>query len=742
MNTTFSNANNLWILIAAALVFFMQAGFKVLETGLIKTEHRTGIGVKNLMDWVAGSIAFFFVGFGFMFGDSHMGIIGTDHFLGLDFSDDYTFVFFVFQLAFAGTALTIVSGAMSGRTALMPYFVASFFTAIIVYPIFGHWAWGNLLNADNAAWLADIGFMDFAGSTVVHSVGAWVGLVGIWIVGPRLGRYNSKGEVQPVKASDYSYSILGLMILWLGWWGFNGGSTLAFDGSVAKIVLNTNLAAAAACFSAYLHAIYIQRNRDSIEKMIGGALAGLVAITACCNVVSAVDSVIIGFLAGVIHNIAYVLITEKWKLDDPVGAIPVHGFGGIFGTLCVALFGEETLLVHDRWTQLVVQLVGILVCMIFTISFAYFLFTVIKYVFGLRLSPQQEIAGEVFGRATEPSSASKLIDQIVSQVSVRISDHAYNLFSVPDYLKLPRATRQELVLANGVQYLDEYGNQVPPITAVNYLAGVVEDQKDEALSEKQIVESSLSDTDSDFIGNIQNVLMGDETNVLGVFPNSFIYFQPRFSVSTDFFWHAKEKGYKIAVVGSSIEGGFPRAFLSALSISLLNEIVGIKQVIPPEKILGFLDQKLIVALQQSNKVKHGLEGVEMGILVVNRENNTAYFAGSGARIRLYYKPSEHSVQEIKGLDLPLGKATSQLRKFERIKIQWRPKDCFYLCTEGFANQINSVGKRFSYASIKELFDAHADKPMSEQRTILETNFEHWKGDEDQIEDVLIMGIRV
>lgn len=741
MDTTFSNANNLWILIAAALVFFMQAGFKVLETGLIKTEHRTGIAVKNLMDWVAGSIAFFFVGFGLMFGESHMGIIGTDHFMGLDFTDDYTFVFFVFQLAFAGTALTIVSGAMSGRTALMPYFVASFFTAIIVYPIFGHWAWGNLLHSENAAWLADLGFMDFAGSTVVHSVGAWVGLVGIWIVGPRLGRFNSKGEIQPVKSSDYSYSILGLMILWLGWWGFNGGSTLSFDGTVAKIILNTNLAASAACFSAYMHAVYFQGNKDGIEKMIGGALAGLVAITACCNVVSAVNSFIIGVLAGVMHNYAYILVTEKWKLDDPVGAIPVHGFGGVFGTLCVALFGKQELLVHDRWIQLLVQLMGISVCMVFTMCSAYFLFTVIKYAMGLRLSPQQEVAGEVFGRVPKLTS-SRLIDQIVSQVSVRMSDHAYNLFSIRDYLRLPTATRRQLVTANGVLYLDEYGNQVPPITAVNYLAEVVADQKDEAFTEKQIVESTYAKGDSGDKDRIQDHIIDQETNVLGVFPDSFIFFLPRFTTSSDFFWHAREKGYQIGVVASCTEGGLPNGYLSALIISLLNEIVGLKKVIPPEKILGFLDQRLTVSLQQTQQMIRGLERIELGILVVSSENRTAYFAGAGSHIHLCYKPELGLMRDYKGQDIALGKVSSHLRKFERVKVDWAPGSSFYLCTEGYANQLNAEGEAFTFKSLKELLSSHSDKPMEEQKTILENSFEHWQGEEEQTEDALIMGVHL
>lgn len=736
----FSTANNLWILIAAALVFFMQAGFKVLETGLVKSEHRTGIGVKNLMDWVAGSLAFFLIGFGLMFGTSAGGVIGTDHFFGFNFNDDFDYIFFIFQLAFAGTALTIVSGAMSGRTALVPYFVASIFTAIVVYPVFGHWVWGNILIPENSAWLADLGFMDFAGSTVVHSVGAWVGLVGIWIVGPRLGRFSAKGDIQPVKASDYSYSILGLMILWLGWWGFNGGSTLSFDGSVARIILNTNLAAAGACFSAYLHVKMFQKNKDVIEKIIGGTLTGLVAITACCNVVSPVSSVIIGLLAGLVHNYAYILIGEKWKLDDPVGAIPVHGFGGVFGTLCVALFGDADLLVHGRWIQLAVQVFGVLLCMTFTLGTAYVIFTVVKYLFGLRLSPKEEMEGAVFGEE-QVVDLERMAEQNVSQVSVRISDRAYNLFSVQDYLNLPRETRMNLVKADGVQYLDDFGNTVPPLTAVRYLSGVLEGQRNEALSEREIVESTITQSQSDLIGSFQDVLLGEEYNIVSVFPDSFVMHRQKKSVSADFFWHAKEKGYKIAVVSSCLEEDIPNAFLSALTISLLNEIVGMKKILPPEKILGYLDQKLILALQQTNKTLKHVKGVEIAILVMNTQNNTAYYSSSGSRIKLYFKERLNGIQEFKGLDVPLGKVTTKLKKFERTKITWKQKDAFYLCTDGFANQLNANGKRYTHTSLKNMLSKYADKSMLEQKLLIGNSFDNWKGAEEQVEDVLVMGIK-
>lgn len=732
----FSNADTLWILISAALVFFMQAGFKVLETGLVKEEHRSGIGIKNLMDWVAGSLAFFLIGFGIMFGESPDGLFGTNMFFGQDFSSGYAFVFFIFQLAFAGTALTIVSGAMSGRTALGPYFVASLFTAIIVYPVFGHWAWGNLLIEDNEPWLASLGFMDFAGSTVVHSVGAWVGLVGIWLVGPRLGRYNALGKIQPVKASDYAYSVLGLMILWLGWWGFNGGSTLAFNVSVPVIILNTNLAAAAACLSAYLHAKFVQKNADLIEKIIGGALTGLVAITACCNVVTPIYSLVIGLLAGLIHNLAFVLISEKWKLDDPVGAIPVHGFGGVFGTLCVALFGQEELLAHSRWHQLGIQGLGIVVCMIFTMGASFVIFYMVKFTIGLRLSPLEEKNGSVFGLSADEMPDETPSEMSVSQVSVRMGESSYNLFKVDEYLNLPRETRVGLIRNESVQYLDESGNEIPTLEAVRYLSGVIE-EKHHLGTKEDLVELTLFKERENVIGSLQDILLGEDHTIISVFPNSFVLLEAKGKVSGDFYWHGKEKGYCIAVAASCSSPNISNAFMSALTVSQLNEIVGIKKILPPEKILATLDQKINLALQTSASTDT-TEGIEIGVLVADVNKRCAYYAGAGSNIKLYVKKMGEPIAEYNGSDSPLG---SGPREFHRVKLDYSKGDSFFLCSDGFANQKNENGRSYSEIEFKEFLEQHASKSMQDQKMIIGEEFAAWKGSESQTEDILIIGIK-
>ena len=351
------------------------------------------------------SLVFFLVGFGIMFGQSDNGFFGTGLLLldGVDQNEEAPlgFIFFMFQLAFVATAATIVSGAMSERTGLVSYLVGSFVIGLIIYPVYGFWAWGNLFYGDNKPWLAEMGFMDFAGSTVVHSVGGWIALVGCLFIGPRLGRYDAEGNVRPMESFSIAWSALGVFILWFGWWGFNGGSTLTLDSTVGPILANTNIAAAAAGLSAFVHCFVFQNRNGMYEKFMGGILGGLVAITACCNVVTPLGALIVGASAGVIHNLSFDFMQKVLKVDDPVGAIPVHLVCGIWGTLCVALFGQQEMLGLPRWEQLGVQAVGIGACAVWTCTTAYIMFKLLKTFVGLRVSPQEEKDGIQIERRTK-----------------------------------------------------------------------------------------------------------------------------------------------------------------------------------------------------------------------------------------------------------------------------------------------------------------------------------------------------
>ncbi len=383
-----THANYVWTLIAAALVFFMQAGFAMVETGFTRAKNAINIMMKNLMDFCAGSIAFWAVGFGLMFGTSATGWFGTSGFFLSDFTpgeDPWVLAFWMFQVVFAATAATIVSGAMAERTKFVGYLIYSVVISAVIYPIFGSWAWGGLLNGKG--WLESLGFIDFAGSTVVHSVGGWAALAGTLVLGPRLGKYTQEGKIRPILGHNMPLAALGVFILWLGWFGFNPGSTTAANKDIALIFVNTNLAAAAGCILA-MATSWVKFGKPEIGMSLNGALAGLVAITSPCATVTPLSAVLIGAAAGVLVVLS-VLFFERLRVDDPVGAISVHAVNGAWGTLAAGLFHVNGF----EWGQLGVQALGVLACFLWVFPTAFVLFKAIAKTVGLRVSPEEELEG-------------------------------------------------------------------------------------------------------------------------------------------------------------------------------------------------------------------------------------------------------------------------------------------------------------------------------------------------------------
>ena len=383
-----THANYVWTLVAAALVFFMQAGFAMVETAFTRAKNAINILMKNLMDFSMGSIVYWAIGFGLMFGTSSTGWFGTSGFFLSDFTpggDPWVLAFWMFQVVFAATAATIVSGAMAERTKFTGYLIYSAVVCGLIYPIFGSWAWGSLYNGNG--WLEGLGFIDFAGSTVVHSVGGWAALAGAIVLGPRIGKYQADGSVRPIPGHNMPLGALGVFILWLGWFGFNPGSTTTADTSIAMIFVNTNLAAAAAAITAMITS-WIKFGKPEISMSLNGALAGLVAITAGCANVTPGSSIIIGAIAGILVVIS-VLFFDKIKIDDPVGAVSVHGVNGAWGTLAAGIFniGGTTAGIIG------VQLLGMAACFVWTFSTAFILFKLISMTIGLRVSPEEEADG-------------------------------------------------------------------------------------------------------------------------------------------------------------------------------------------------------------------------------------------------------------------------------------------------------------------------------------------------------------
>jgi len=405
--------DTIWVLIAAMLVFFMNLGFAMVETGFARAKNAVNILSKNFVVFAVSSLGFLFLGFGLMFGDGNsiFGTSGLFFLSGADNSpatgDAYQGVYsalswagvplmakFFFQLVFAGTAATIVSGAVAERIKYKSFIVFSFFLTMLIYPVVGHWIWGG-------GWLYQNGMFDFAGSTVVHSVGGWAALAGVLLLGPRFGKYTASGKIVPIPGHNLSLATLGTLVLWFGWFGFNPGSTMAANPeAISHIVVTTNTAAAAAVLSATL-ASWLLFGKPDLGMTLNGGLAGLVAITAACAFVSVGSSLLIGLIAGVLVVVSVVAF-DRLKIDDPVGALSVHLVNGIFGTLAVGLFAQDGitgvatgngLLFGGGTGLLVAQLMGVVSVGAFVFSAALLVWATLKMTMGIRVSLQEEIEG-------------------------------------------------------------------------------------------------------------------------------------------------------------------------------------------------------------------------------------------------------------------------------------------------------------------------------------------------------------
>ena len=405
MNEVGISLDTVWMLLAAILVFWMQPGFALCEAGFTRSKNTANILFKNFVDFMLGSVLFFFVGFGFMFGSDGAGFIGAPNWGDLSFykSDLPVEGFLMFETVFCATSATIVSGAMAERTKFSMYIVYSFFISLIIYPVEGHWTWGGGWLCNDAAesfMMTTFGhvFHDFAGSAIVHSVGGVLALIGAIALGPRRGKYDANGKSRAIPGHSLILAALGVFILWMGWFGFNPGSQLAATGEVNRIAishvfLTTNLAAACGGIATML-VTWMKYGKPSFSLTLNGVLAGLVGITAGCDAVDAWGAIIIGLVCGIVLVYAIEFIDRKLHIDDPVGASSVHGVCGILGTLMTGLFSvSEGLFYGHGWGFLGAEAFGVLIIDLWAAVTGVILFYSIKKIHGLRVSARIEDEG-------------------------------------------------------------------------------------------------------------------------------------------------------------------------------------------------------------------------------------------------------------------------------------------------------------------------------------------------------------
>lgn len=415
-----------WILISAALVFVMQAGFLCLESGLVRSKNSINVAAKNITDFIISVAIFWCFGFALMFGESQSGWFGFSEFFFGEQKTPFQVSFFVFEVMFCGTAATLLSGAVAERMSFNAYIVTTIILCAFIYPVCGHWAWSSLYSPENFGWLEKLGFVDFAGSTIVHSLGGSVALAAILIIGPRMGRFGKEG--QPINGSNLPMSVLGTLLLWIGWFGFNGGSTLFLTDQVPIILLNTCVAAAWGGITASVCHYYFHRYID-IVYILNGVIAGLVAITAGCHVVSPKSAMFIGMIAGVVVYAGCILL-EKLEIDDAIGVIPAHLFAGIWGTSAVAIFGDLSLIDNglSRGEQLSVQLLGIVCVCTYSFVVSYLLLKLINVFVPLRVSRGDEIIGM---NISEHKASTELIDLLGAMREQQFDEEAEPVFEEP-----------------------------------------------------------------------------------------------------------------------------------------------------------------------------------------------------------------------------------------------------------------------------------------------------------------------
>jgi Amt family ammonium transporter len=378
----------LWMLLSGILVFFMQAGFTLVESGMTRSKNAVNIAMKNLLDIAVGSLTYWFVGYSLMYGDTSNGWFFWSGIMQGEGADLF------FQTMFAATAATIVSGAIAGRTKYSTYVIFSIVMTAIIYPIAGGWQW------QGSGWLTELGFIDFAGSSIVHAVGGFAALVAAYLVGPRIGKFVD-GKVMPIPGHNQILATLGVFILWLGWFGFNGGSQLAWGGddavAASTVVLITNLAAAAGALGALI-TTWIWYGKPHLAQSLNGALAGLVSITAGCGNMTAGGAVLAGLIGGVIVVFSIEFIEKKLKIDDAIGAASVHGIVGFWGTIVIGLWGVDGdtkigLFNGGVTDQLIAQLTGGLAYAVLAVVLSFIVFGILKKTLGLRVTEEEEVAG-------------------------------------------------------------------------------------------------------------------------------------------------------------------------------------------------------------------------------------------------------------------------------------------------------------------------------------------------------------
>lgn len=702
-----TNFDILWMIICSGLVFFMQAGFLCLESGLTRTKNSINVAIKNITDFGIATLVYYSIGFGIMYGNSNSGLIGTNLFFP-DFSVERPEipVFFLFQLMFCGTAATIVSGAVAERMKFSAYLIVTAIISSTIYPLFGHWAWGKNLGdwESISGWLGKMGFVDFAGSTVVHSIGGWVGLAAMILIGSRSGKFGENGSVRNITGHNLPIAMLGTLILWFGWIGFNGGSTLSFSAKIPSIIANTMLAAAGGMASALIYG-WIRLKYAEATLPLNGALAGLVSITAGCNAVSPLEAMFIGLISGILMFETRILL-EKVKLDDAVGAIPVHLMGGVWGTLAVGIFGDLEILSTglNRMDQIKVQFLGVVSCAGVAFGMSFILLGVINYFYKLRVSETNERQG-------------------LNYAEHRATTELTDLFLEMDYQKRTGDLSQNL--------------SIEPFTEVGQIAeryNLVLDKIRTNIKEKETLTNQLElnlnliQRDLSTAQKIQSSILSKNDRTIGELEIAIRYL-PLVEVGGDFFDITELRPGLIRVFLADATGHGVQAALITMAIKTIYESLK-KGIYSVQELLYYLNKEFLQSFQNLNQF--------FTCIIVDIDTNKNKLRYSSAGHPPQYLINNHQITKLEKTGKIVGVINNT--EYSSKEFEFNATSQLLLFTDGLTEEWNAEKEEFGEERLENLIKNSENTPINKYiDQILKIQKEFLGGIPSQ-DDISIIGI--
>ncbi len=709
--------DQLWVLASATLVMSMQVGFCMLEAGLVRSKNSINVAIKNLIDFCVAALLFWACGYGIMFGLSTTGWFGLSDFFADAAMGPDKLLQFIFQLMFCATAATIVSGAVAERMSFSAYIVVTIVVSGILYPIAGGWVWND------TGWLATLGFRDFAGSTVVHSLGGWAALAAVIILGPRTGRFDSRSPL--VSSHSLVFSTIGVIILFVGWLGFNGGSSLALDGSVPRIILNTTLAGSAGCLAA-LAAVWWKKRLPELPATLNGCVGGLVAITANCYAVTAPEAVLIGAIGGLL-SYAAVFALESLRIDDVVGASAAHAIPGVWGTLALGLFGDLAILDTglSRPTQLGVQALGAAVFFGWAFGVGYVLFAIVNRFKPLRIGPEHERVGL---NVSEHGASTEIID-LLTEMARHGDDGEFN-----QRLAFEPFTEVGQIASEYNRVIDKV------ISEMEFREGIarrLKSARDESESANQKIFSSLQ-----YARRIQQAMLPSPRELSDVLGDHFVLYQPRDLVAGDFYWVQRVGGKSFCAVVDCTGHGVPGAFMSMIGALLLEHIIVEQQIHEPAAILAEMHRRVRRALaQDSPEGAANRDGMEVALIRI--DSDQIVFAGANRPLWwVRQEDSEYEFGEITGDRQGLGGGPLEPAEisFQQHVLPLSPGLAIYLQTDGIVQQPNHLRAIYDRNRLRDVLVSVQGETSAGQSRRISESFRDFRGGAAQRDDVTILGL--